>query len=137
MNHLGWAVLALVTYALVAPLISLATSDIPSEVILVVTNGIVVVTAAVLLATSDVNASAYLLQDSAQYMYAAGVFLAVAIVAYYRALELGPVSVVAPIFGTFLVLSSVIGIAFLDEAFTLRKGLGIVLAGVAIWLVSG
>jgi transporter family protein len=70
-------------------------------------------------------------------MYAAGVLLAIAIVAYYRALELGPVSVVAPIFGTFLVLSAIVGIVFLDEPFTIRKGLGIVLAGVAIWLVSG
>ena len=57
-------------------------------------------------------------------MYAAGILLAIAIaiVTYYRALELGPVSVVTPIFGTFLVLSSIIGIAFLDEPFTLRKG---------------
>jgi transporter family protein len=137
MSYLWWAVLSLLAYALVAPLVSIATNDIPSEVVVVTTNGILVVTAVGLLAFSDASVSTYLLHDSAQYMYAAGVLLAIGIVAYYRALELGPVSVVAPIFGTFLVLSAIIGIAFLDEPFTLRKGLGIVLAGVAIWLVSG
>jgi transporter family protein len=137
MSYLWWALLALLAYALVAPLVSVATSDIPSEVVVVTTNGILVVTAVILLALSDASVSAHLTDDSAPYMYAAGVLLAIAIVAYYRALELGPVSVVAPIFGTFLVLSSVVGIAFLDEPFTLRKGLGIVLAGVAVWLVSG
>ncbi|MFT4944658.1 MAG: transporter family protein [Halovenus sp.] len=137
MSYLWWALLSLVAYALVAPLVSVATNDIPSEVVVVTTNGILVVTAIALLAVSDVSVSGHLTDEPAQYMYAAGILLAIAIVAYYRALELGPVSVVAPIFGTFLVLSSIIGIAFLDEPFTLRKGAGIVLAGVAIWLVSG
>jgi Predicted membrane protein len=137
MSYLWWALLSLLAYALVAPLVSVATSEIPSEVVVVTTNSILVVVAVGLLVFSDVSVSGYLTHDGAQYMYAAGVLLAIAIVAYYRALELGPVSVVAPIFGTFFVLSAVVGIAFLDEPFTLRKGLGIVLAGVAIWLVSG
>ena len=137
MNYLWWALFSVLAYALVAPLVSIATSDIPSEVVVVTTNGILFVTAAALLVFSDVSVSGYLVHESAQYMYAAGVLLAVAIVAYYRALELGPVSVVAPIFGTFFVLSAIIGIVFLEEPFTLRKGLGVVLAGVAIWLVSG
>jgi transporter family protein len=137
MNYLWWALFSVLAYALVAPLVSIATSDIPSEVVVVTTNGILFVTAAGLLVFSDVSVSGYLVHESAQYMYAAGVLLAVAIVAYYRALELGPVSVVAPIFGTFFVLSAIIGIVFLEEPFTLRKGVGVVLAGVAIWLVSG
>ena len=137
MSYLWWALFSVLAYALVAPLVSIATSDIPSEVVVVTTNGILFVTAAAILVFSDVSVSGYLVHESAQYMYAAGVLLAVAIVAYYRALELGPVSVVAPIFGTFFVLSAVVGIVFLEEPFSLRKGLGVVLAGVAIWLVSG
>lgn len=69
-------------------------------------------------------------------MYAAGGMLAVSIIAYYRALELGPVSVVVPIFGMFIVLSSIVGIVALDEAVNARKIVGILLAGVAVWLVS-
>jgi len=70
-------------------------------------------------------------------MYAAGACLAVGILAYYRALSLGPVSVVAPVFGLFLVVSSLVGIAVLNESLTLRKVLGIALAAVAVWLTAG
>lgn len=46
-------------------------------------------------------------------------------------------SVVGPNFGTFLVLSSVIGIACIHERFILRNGVGTALAGIAIWSISG
>jgi transporter family protein len=69
-------------------------------------------------------------------MYAAGAFLAVGIIAYYRALALGPVSIVVPVFGLFLVTSSVLGIVALDEPLTARKALGVLLAGVAVYLVT-
>ena len=59
------------------------------------------------------------------------------IITYYRALSLGAVSVVVPIFGLFIVVSSVVGFVFLDEPLTLRKVAGIVLAGVAVYLVAG
>ena len=69
--------------------------------------------------------------------YLGGAFLAVGIASYYRALSLGAVSVVVPIFGLFIVLSSVWGFLFVGEPITLRKVLGIVLAGVAVYLVAG
>ncbi|WP_411714227.1 hypothetical protein [Natronomonas sp.] len=50
-------------------------------------------------------------------------------ISYYRALAGAPVSVVVPIFGLFLVASSVVGVVFLDEALTVWKATGIVLAG--------
>jgi len=70
------------------------------------------------------------------YTLAAGLFLGVGILAYYRALSLGPVSVVTPVFGMFLVTSSIIGIAVLGESLTTRKLLGIALAVVAVYLVT-
>ena len=45
-------------------------------------------------------------------------------------------SVVSPIFGMFLVLSSIIGITFLNESLTARKAAGILLGVVAVYLVS-
>lgn len=136
MNYLGWALLALVCYALVAPLVSLATNDIPSDVVVATTNGILVVAAIGLVAVTDVPVREYLTHDAAPYMYAAGILLAIAIIAYYRALAAGPVSIVVPLFGMFIVFSSVVGFVALEETFTLRKGLGIVLAAVAIWLTA-
>ena len=136
MQYIGWALIALVAYTFVAPLVSLATNEIPTEVVVVVTNTMLVAVAVGLLLVSDASLTEYVTDDAAPYMYGAGIALTVGIIAYYYALEAGPVSVVVPIFGTFLVLSSLIGIVALEEAFTVRKAAGIVLAAVAIWLVS-
>ena len=69
-------------------------------------------------------------------MLAAGVCLSVGITAYDRALKLGPVSVVVPILGTFLVTSSLAGVALLDEPLALRKALGVALAALGVLLVT-
>jgi transporter family protein len=136
MRYLPYAVLALLCYTLVAPLTKLATRDLPADVVAVVTNGMLVLVAlGVVLYSGDSVVEAFSHPD-ARYMYAAGLFLAVGIIAYYRALALGPVSVVVPVFGLFLVTSSILGIVALDEPFTTRKALGIVLAGVAVYLVT-
>jgi len=136
MQYLGWALIALLAYTFVAPLVSLATNEIPAEVVIVVTNGMLVVVAVAILLFSDASLTEHTTDGAAPYMYGAGVALTVGIIAYYYALEAGPVSVVVPVFGTFLVLSSLIGVVFLDEAFTVQKAVGVVLAGAAIWLVS-
>ncbi len=136
MQYLGWTLIALLAYTFVAPLVSLATNEIPAEVVIVVTNGMLVTVAIAVMFLSDASLTEHATGGAAPYMYGAGIALTVGIIAYYYALEAGPVSVVVPVFGTFLVLSSLIGIVFLDEAFTAQKAVGVVLAGAAIWLVS-
>ena len=136
MQYIWYALVALAAYALVAPLTKLATQELPADTVAMVTNGILVVAAFALVVAADRPILSALTHDHAPYMYAAGVCLAVGIIAYYRALAAGPVSVVVPIFGLFLVASSVIGILFLDEALTVRKATGIVLAVVAVFLTT-
>ena len=136
MQYLWYALLALVAYSLVAPLTKLATRDLPADTVALVTNGMLALTALALVASTEKPLASALTHEHAPYMYAAGVCLAVGILAYYRALAAGPVSVVVPIFGLFLVASSVIGILFLDEALTLRKGAGVLLAVVAVFLTT-
>lgn len=139
MNYLVWSLLALVAYTLVAPLLSVATTGdprIPSFVAALFTNTILVATTVGVVAYTGENVGAYLTHPKAPLVYAAGIALTVGILAYYRALSLGPVSVVAPIFGMFLVTSSIVGILFLEEALTARKVAGIGLAIVAVYLVS-
>jgi transporter family protein len=139
MNYLPWALLALVAYTLVAPLLSVATTGdpkMPSFVAALFTNTILVASTVGVVAITGENAGAYLTHPKAPYVYAAGIALTVGILAYYRALSLGPVSVVAPVFGMFLVTSSIIGILFLEEALTARKVAGVGLAIVAVYLVS-
>lgn len=136
MNYLAWAVLALLSYTLVAPLMKVATRDIPSDVAALVANSVLVVAALGIAVYSGEPIRQYAVHDKAPYMYGAGICLAVGILAYYRALAAGPVSVVVPIFGLFIVSSSVLGILFLNEALTLRKALGILFAIVAVYLTT-
>ncbi len=136
MNYLLWAIVAMFAYTMVAPLTSIALEDIPTGVVVLVTNTVLILGAiGVILATRE-SAVTYLSHPKAPYMYAAGVFLAIGIIAYYQALAAGPVSVVVPIFGMFIALSSIIGIVALDEPLTARKAVGIGLAVVAIYLTS-
>ena len=136
MQYLWYALVALGAYTLVAPLTKLATRELPADTVVVVTNGILALAALALVVATGKPLASALTHDHAPYMYAAGACLAVGIVAYYRALALGPVSVVVPVFGLFLVASSAVGIAVLDEPLTLRKATGILLAVVAVFLTS-
>ncbi len=136
MNYLPWALLALLAYTFVAPLMSLATAEVPSDVAVIISNSMLVVAAAAVVVVSHEPVLEYLTHPDAPYMYAAGICLAVGILAYYRALALGPVSVVVPIFGMFIVTSSLIGFAVLDEPLTARKAAGIAFAALAVYLTS-
>jgi len=136
MRYLVWAVIALLGYTLVPPLVKLATADIPNEVVLLISNGMLVVVAVGIVLVSDISVAPYLTDDRAIYAYGAGIALTVGIVAYYRALAAGPVSVVVPIFGMFIATSSIVGIAVLDEPLTGRKVAGIGLAVAAVYLTS-
>ena len=139
MGYLQWSVLALLAYSAVAPLVGFATTGnprIPSFVAALVTNGLLLVATVAVVLYQGQSVAAYLGHPKAPYLYLAGVFLAVGILAYYRALSLGPVSAVVPIFGTFLVISSVVGVLFLNESLTARKVAGIGCAVLGIYLVS-
>jgi len=136
MRYLVWALIALLGYTAVPPLVKLATADIPSDVVLLISNGILVIAAAGIILTADVSVTPYLTHERSIYAYGAGIALTVGIISYYRALAAGPVSVVVPIFGMFIATSSILGIAFLDEPLTGRKAAGIALAVAAIYLTS-
>lgn len=136
MRYLPYALLALVAYTLVAPLTKLATRDLPSSTVAFVSNAMLAVAALVVVVATRGDLAAALVHPDAKYMYAAGAFLSVGILAYYRALALGPVSIVVPVFATFLVTSAAAGVVLLDEPLTTRKVVGVALAAVAIYLVA-
>jgi len=136
MNYLVYAVVALVAYSLVPPLVDLATREIPSNTAALISNGVLVLVALAAVVYSGEWDGSHLTGRHAVYVYAAGVLLAVGILAYYRALELGPVSVVVPVFGMFIVGSAAVGVLAFDESLTARKVAGIALAVVAVYLVS-
>ncbi|WP_433625154.1 EamA family transporter [Halomicrococcus sp. NG-SE-24] len=136
MNYLAWAVVALVGYSIFTPLVSLATNEIPSTVVALVANSMLALSAAAVIVYRDQPVAAYLVGENAVYMYAAGVFLSIGIIAYYQALGAGPVSVVVPIFGMFLVGSSLLGVVFLHDPLSWRKAVGILLAAIGVYLTT-
>ena len=139
-TYLPYALLAMGAYTFVSPFMRVATTGrdaVPSDVAVVISNAMLLAMAAGLLWYTDQGFVTHLDSPKVLHVVAAGVFLGIGILALYRALALGPVSVVTPIFAMFLVFSSVIGFLFLGESFTLRKALGLGFAVVAIYLVSG
>ena len=137
MEYLPWVIIALISYGMLAPLTSKVTQEIPPTVSLFLATAVfLVLTLGVMIAT-DTNPSVYVFLPSTAYIYVGGTFLAVGILSYYFALQRGPVSVVVPIYGMFIVGSSVIGILFLDEALTLTRAGGIASAILAVYLSSG
>ena len=136
MNYLSWIILALFTYSLIGPLVRVSTHDIPYEVVMFVSTGVMLVITLGVMGYNGRIAPAYFLDPATVFVYIAGIFLAIGAIAYFRALSMGPVSVVVPIFGMFIVLSSVIGIIFLGEEVSIRKTVGIGVAILAIHLTS-
>ena len=136
-GYLGWALVALVGYSIFTPLAQIATQQVPSTVVALVANTILALSAlAVVLYTNGGDIGGYLTGNALVYMVSAGAFLTVGILAYYRALSAGPISVVTPIYGMFLVGSSIIGIVALGEPLSARKAAGIGLAVVAVYLTA-
>jgi transporter family protein len=136
MNYLAWALVALAGYSVFTPLASLATNEIPSTVVALVANSMLALSAASVIVAGDESVTPHLTGENAAYMYAAGIFLSVGILAYYQALGKGPVSVVVPVFGMFLVGSAVLGVIFLGDPLTVRKAAGIALAAVGVYLAT-
>ncbi|MFB6094510.1 MAG: EamA family transporter [Halanaeroarchaeum sp.] len=137
MSYLRWSILALLSYSLVAPLMKVATEEIPTNVAVMLSNTMLVVAAGAIVVLTDDAVLPYLSHPRAPYLYGAGIALAVGILAYYKALSMGPVSTVTPIFGMFLAVSSVVGFVVLGEEVTVRKGLGIAFAVAAVYLTAG
>ena len=136
MRYLVWSLIALGSYSFVSPLVSYATEEVPSQVAVTITNSILVLMALGVILYTRTPAMRYLTHPRAPYLYLAGLFLGVGIISFYRALSLGPVSGVVPIYGMFIVTSSFIGFLFLNESLTLQKGVGIGFGIIAIYLLS-
>jgi len=135
-SYILWAILACITYSFVPPLVRIATREIPSVPAAFISNLVLIVAILAVVLVSGQDVVTHMSSGASLYLYAAGLFLGVGVLAYYRALELGPVSVVVPIFAMFIVGGSIIGYAFLDETITVTNALGVLLGITAVYLIS-
>lgn len=137
MHWLFWVLISLVFYSLMPPLVKVAMREIPANVAVTVTNAILCSLAFVVAKLQGYSFSDHLSLDRPSMMlFAAGAVLAVAIISYYKALEMGPISSVVPIYGMYVALTSIVGFLFLGERLTPSRGLGLVFAVLAITLLS-
>ena len=135
-DHLVFALLAFAAYSLVAPLIKVAMVDLPSTPVVFISNFVLLVLVGGVLLWRGESPWPYLRHRFAPLIVVSGVLLTVGLLTYYRALALGPVSIVVPIYGLFIVVSAAVGVAAFDEAVTPRKLAGIAASVVAIALIS-
>ena len=135
MRYLSWALLALVAYTFFPPLMGATTDRVSAAVATFGAAGMLSVTG---LALAVLNGDLVIqsMVDHWVYIVATGIALTVGAFSFYYALSLGPVSVVAPIFGLFLVTSPVVGGIYLGESLTVQRGVGVGLAVLAILVIS-
>ena len=142
MNYVAWALLGMIGYSLTTFFVKLATRDgqLSPFVVLVVAVTIVVTSAiSIVIFNGDLArlSSENFRGAGIWYAVATGIVLAVAVSSLFKALSMGPASVVVPVYGMFIVGGAILGIAFLGEPLTLRKIAGIALAAVSIFLIAG
>ena len=136
MNYLFWTVVAMVSYSFVFLFAKLAMERLPGFTVMTVSVVIVAIVAVGATAvTSEWSFGSYT-SGPALYAYAAGLALAAAVVGYFRALATGPVSVIVPVYGMFIVGGAILGIVFFDEPLTAKNALGVGLAAISVVLIA-
>ena len=141
MNYIAWAVLGMIGYSAVTLFVKFATRNGQFSSFLVLAIATVIVTASAFTITVVRGDTRNLVardftSASALWAYATGVALTVAVASLFRALSLGPASVVVPIYGMFIVGGALLGMVFLGESSNLRRLLGIGLATISVFLIA-
>lgn len=142
MNYILWALTGMVGYSFTTILVKLATRSGQFSSFLVLSIACVFVMISTVCITLTRGDMAHIsardfLSSSAWFSYATGIALTVAVTSLFRALSLGPASIVVPIYGMFIVGGAILGLLFLHEPVTFRKLLGIGLAVISIFLIAG
>jgi bacterial/archaeal transporter family protein len=141
MNYIGWALLGMVGYSATTLFVKLATRDHALPAFNVLAVSVLIVTALVWTVTISSGLWTRPVLNSFRsvngiWTIAAGVALAIAVSSLFRALSLGPASVVVPIYGMFIVGGSVLGVMVLGEAVTPTKAIGIALAISGVLMIA-
>ena len=137
MGYLPWALFAMVTYGVTAVLLKLAFRGISPALGLVVANVAVVMTGLGWMAVVGAGAARGLGANAATaWLALAAVVLSASILSYYKALSLGPASVVVPIFALSLTIAAVLGFVVLGEPVKPVRIAGIGFAALAIYLLT-
>ena len=137
MSYLPWALFAMVAYGVSAVLLKLAFRGISVPLVVTTTNIAIVLSGVTWAAFQGSSAFRNVGFNSATaWLVIAAPMVAVSIVTYYRALSLGPASVVMPIFALSSAIAATLAILFLGEPLKATRVLGLLLTIAAIFLLT-
>ncbi|WP_155118470.1 EamA family transporter [Halorubrum sp. BV1] len=136
MSYVLWALLAMGCYSFAFLFMKIALQDLPTFTVMPIAVGTLAAGAVAVAAVFGEWSVPSVTSRPIGFALAAGLCLTGAVVGYFRALSTGPVSVVVPIFGMFLVGGALLGIVVLGEALTVKKAVGIAFGAVAVVLIA-
>ena len=132
-----WALMSAAFAALTAIFAKVGVEGINSDfATLIRTAVILLVLAAIVVATGQVQPLGAIAPRTYVFLALSALATGASWLCYFRALQLGNASQVAPIDKLSVVLVAVFGVAFLGEALSLKNWLGIAMIGAGVILVS-
>jgi transporter family protein len=136
-SWLFWALLAAAFAALTAIFGKLGVEQVNADfATLLRTLVVVVVLAAIVTASGQAQSLASISGRSYLFLLLSGVATGLSWLCYYRALKLGPASLVAPVDKLSVVLVAIFGVALLGERLDLRQWCGIAAIGGGVLLLA-
>lgn len=133
----GWALLSAIFAALTAVLAKLGVSDIHSDLATLVRTIVILgLTAGIVTAGGEWRAPGSIPGKTWIFLVLSGIATGLSWLCYFRALKLGPVSLVAPIDKLSVVFTAVIAVALLGEKLSFKASLGIVFIAIGAILTT-
>jgi transporter family protein len=134
-----WALLSAVFAALTAIFAKVGVKDVDSDVATLIRTVVILVTLAfILLTMGKLHAPGPLSTKTWTFLVLSGLATGASWICYFRALKLGPASLVAPVDKLSVVLVALFGVTLLGEHLSSKQWLGIALVGVgAVVLATG
>jgi transporter family protein len=139
LGYIAWAIIGMLGYSATTLFVKLAvrSGELRAFNVLAVATLIVVVVVWAVTLRGGLESWAAFRGANAGYAVLAGISLAIAVSSLFRALSLGPGSVVVPIYGMFIVGGSILCVLFLGEPVTMRKVAGLLIAVCGVYLIAG
>ena len=123
--------------ALTAILVKVGVKDVPSNLATAIRTLVILFIAwGLVFARGEVSELRHISRQSLLFLVLSGVATGLSWLCYFRALQDGPASVVAPIDKLSLPLVIILAALFLGEKFTIETGLGILLLGAGTYLLT-
>src|ERR1700755_2382420 len=136
-SWLGWALLSAAFAALTAIFAKVGVEDINSDLATLIRTIVVLISLSLILfATGQFNQTGPISTRSWVFLLLSGLGNGASWICYFRALKLGPATLVAPIDKLSVVLVALFGVVFLGERPSLNGWVGIVLIAAGAVLIA-